>query len=191
MANEESNEVIYFVQVLGAISILGLLIHTFFNKALFFSMCIIFASMLGLLLVQFEMSIRGAMNQQKGFMGIVKKLFHFRNLIIMILLTGWVFDIYINNYTQIKSNEMPPTFYTVSTAFMWVIVTQNVMVVSNFIRKKKEAISFTSGEKNSVFSKLNQLYNAQSSSLNAILNVITFIMVIILYVISELFVTSG
>ena len=191
MANEESTEVIYFVQVLGAISILGLLIHTFFNKALFFSMCIIFASMLGLLLVQFEMSIRGSMNQQKGIMGILKKLFHFRNLIIMILLTGWVFDIYINNYTQINSNEMPPTFYTISTAFMWVIVTQTVMVVSNFISKKKEAINFTNGKQNSVFTKMNQLYSAQSSSLNAILNIVTFIMVIILYVTSELFVTSG
>jgi len=191
MANDESNEVIYFVQVLGAISILGLLIHTFFNKALFFSMCIIFASMLGLLLVQFEMSIRGSMNQQKGIMGILKKLFHFRNLIIMILLTGWVFDIYINNYTQIKSNEMPPTFYTISTAFMWIIVTQTVMVVSNFISKKKEVSNFTNGQQNSVFTKMNQLYSAQSSSLNAILNIVTFIMVIILYVTSELFVTSG
>jgi hypothetical protein len=47
MAENESNEVIYFVQILGAISILGLLIHMFFNKALFLSMCIIFASMLG------------------------------------------------------------------------------------------------------------------------------------------------
>jgi hypothetical protein len=191
MAEEESNEVIYFVQILGAISILGLLLHLFFNKALFLSMCIVFASMLGLLLVQFEMSIRGSMNQQKGIMGIIKKLFHFRNLIIMILLTGWVFDIYINNYTQINSNEMPPTFYTVSTAFMWVIVTQTIMVVSNFISKKKEASRFTNGQQNSVFNKLNQLYSAQSSSLNAILNIVTFIMVIILYVTSELFVTNG
>ena len=179
------------MQILGAISILGLLIHTFFKKALFLSMCIIFASMLGLLLVQFEMSIRGAMNQQKGFMGIVKKLFHFRNLIIMILLTGWVFDIYINNYTDIKSNKMPPTFYTVSTAFMWIVVTQIIMVVTNFIKKKKETSSITSGKKNSVFDKLNHLYSAQTSSLNAILNVVTFIMVIILYVISEMFVTDG
>ena len=191
MADQESNEVIYFIQILGAISILGLLIHTFFNKALFFSMCIIFACMLGLLLVQFEMSVRGSMNQQKGFMGIVKKLFHFRNLIIMILLTGWVFDIYINNYTQIKNNEMPPTFYRVSTAFMWLIVVQIVMVITNFIRNKKQVTNFTKGEKNSVFNKLNQVYSAQSSSLNAILSVVTFIMVIILYVISELFVTSG
>ena len=191
MADNDSTEVIYFVQILGAISILGLLIHTFFKKALFLSMCIIFASMLGLLLVQFEMSIRGAMNQQKGFMGIVKKLFHFRNLIIMILLTGWVFDIYINNYTDIKSNKMPPTFYTVSTAFMWIVVTQIIMVVTNFIKKKKETSSITSGKKNSVFDKLNHLYSAQTSSLNAILNVVTFIMVIILYVISEMFVTDG
>ncbi len=191
MADNDSTEVIYFVQILGAISILGLLIHTFFKKALFLSMCIIFASMLGLLLVQFEMSIRGAMNQQKGFMGIVKKLFHFRNLIIMILLTGWVFDIYINNYTDIKSNKMPPTFYTVSTAFMWIVVTQIIMVVTNFIKKKKELSSITSGKKNSVFDKLNHLYSAQTSSLNAILNVVTFIMVIILYVISEMFVTDG
>ena len=58
--------------------------------------------MLGLLLVQFEMSMRGSMNSQKGFMGILKKMFHFRNLIIMILLTGWVFDIYINNYSKIQ-----------------------------------------------------------------------------------------
>ena len=191
MADNDSTEVIYFVQILGAISILGLLIHTFFKKALFLSMCIIFASMLGLLLVQFEMSIRGAMNQQKGFMGIVKKLFHFRNLIIMILLTGWVFDIYINNYTDIKSNKMPPTFYTVSTAFMWIVVTQIIMVVTNFIKKKKESSSITSGKKTSVFDKLNHLYSAQTSSLNAILNVVTFIMVIILYVISEMFVTDG
>ena len=191
MAEQESNEVIYFIQILGAISILGLLIHTFFNKALFFSMTLIFACMLGLLLVQFEMSVRGSMNQQKGIMAIVKKLFHFRNLIIMILLTGWVFDIYINNYTQIKNNEMPPTFYKVSTAFMWLIVVQIVMVITNFIRKKKEAIHFTNGQQNSVFNKLNQVYSAQSSSLNAILSVVTFVMVIILYVISELFVTSG
>ena len=47
MAEQESNEVIYFIQILGAISILGLLIHTFFNKALFFSMTLIFACMLG------------------------------------------------------------------------------------------------------------------------------------------------
>ena len=174
MAENESNEVIYFVQILGAISILGLLIHMFFNKALFLSMCIIFASMLGLLLVQFEMSIRGSLNQQKGFMGILKKLFHFRNLIIMILLTGWVFDIYINNYDQIKSNEMPPTFYTISTAFMWVIVTQTVMVVSNFITKTKQLTNLNKPESKSVFNKLKHLYSAQSSSLNAILNIITF-----------------
>lgn len=191
MADNDSTEVIYFIQILAAISILGLLIHTFFKKALFLSMCIIFTSMLGLLLVQFEMSIRGAMNQQKGFMGIVKKLFHFRNLIIMILLTGWVFDIYINNYTDIESNKMPPTFYTVSTAFMWVVVTQIIMVVTNFIKKKKETTSVTNGKQGSVFDKLNHLYNAQTSSLNAILNVVSLVMVIILYVISELFVTDG
>ena len=191
MADNDSTEVIYFIQILAAISILGLLIHTFFKKALFLSMCIIFASMLGLLLVQFEMSIRGAMNQQKGFMGIVKKLFHFRNLIIMILLTGWVFDIYINNYTDIESNKMPPTFYTVSTGFMWVVVTQIIMVVTNFIKKKKETASVTNGKQGSVFDKLNHLYSAQTSSLNAILNVVSLVMVIILYVISELFVTDG
>lgn len=191
MANEESNEVIYFVQVLGAIAILGLLIYTFFNKALFISICIIFASMLALLLVQFEMSVRGSMNQQKGIMGILKKLFHFRNLIIMILLTGWVFDIYINNYTQINRNEMPPTFYTVSNVFMWIIVLQTILVVNNIITKKKDALNFTNGEKNNVLNKINQLYNAQSSSLSAILNIVTFVLVIILYVTSQLFVTSG
>lgn len=191
MVDNDSTEVIYFIQILGAISILGLLIHTFFKKALFLSMCIVFASMLGLLLVQFELSIRGSMNQQKGFMGIVKKLFHFRNLIIMILLTGWVFDIYINNYTDINSNKMPPTFYTVSTAFMWLVVTQIIIVVGNFIKKKKEATNITSGKKDSVFDKLNHLYSAQTSSLNAIINIINLIMVIILYVISELFVTDG
>ena len=191
MADNDSTEVIYFIQILGAISILGLLINIFFKKALFLSMCIIFASMLGILLVQFEMSIRGAMNQQKGIMGIVKKLFHFRNLIIMILLTSWVFDIYINNYTDIESNKMPSSFYTVSSGFMWVIVTQIIVVVTNIVNKKKESIRYTSGKKDSVFDKLNHLYSAQTSSLNAILNVVTFIMVIILYVISELFVTDG
>ena len=60
-----------------------------------------------------------------------------------------------------------------------------------YIIKKKEAIHFTNGQQNSVFNKLNQVYSAQSSSLNAILSVVTLIMVIILYVISELFVTSG
>ena len=74
---------------------------------------------------------------------------------------------------------------------MWIVVTQIIMVVTNFIKKKKETSSITSGKKNSVFDKLNHLYSAQTSSLNAILNVVTFIMVIILYVISEMFVTDG
>lgn len=191
MADSESNDVVYFIQILAAISILGLLLNTFFNKATFLSMCIIFASMLGLLLVQFELSIRGSMNDQKGFIAILKKMFHFRNLIIMILLTSWVFDIYINNYSQIQENKMPPNFYRVSNAFMWVVVTQILMIVTEFMKKKKAINTVTKGVNDSIFNKFNQLYSAQVSSLNAILNIITFIMVIILYVISELFVTDG
>lgn len=191
MAETESNDVVYFIQILGAITILGLLINTFFKKATFLAMSIIFASMMGLLLVQFEISMRGSMNGQKGFMAILKKMFHFRNLIIMILLTSWVFDIYINNYTQIQNNNMPPNFYTVSTAFMWIVVTQTIMIVTEFIKKKKAINTVSNGEKNSVFNKMNQLYSSQLSSLNAILNIVSFIMVIILYVISELFVTDG
>jgi len=100
-------------------------------------------------------------------------------------------DIYINNYTTIQDNKMPPSFYSLSTAFMWIVVCQVLMLVGNFISKKKQTKELFKGEKNSVFDKMNVLYSAQHSSLNAILNIVNFIMVIILYVTSEMFVTNG
>ena len=191
MAEPESNDIVYFIQILGAISILALFINTLFKQATFLSMCIIFASMIGLLLVQFEMSIRGSMNSQKSFMGILKKLFHYRNLIFMILLTSWVFDIYINNYTLIQNNNMPSNFYTVSNAYMWIVVLQILMIVTEFIKKKKAVTTISKGANDSVFNKMSQLYSTQLSSLNAIFNIVNFALVIILYVISDLFVTDG
>ena len=194
MPQNDSNEVIYFVKILAGICVLGLIVNLIFNKASFIAMCIIFSSMLGLLLVQFDLSIRGSMNNNnnnKSFLGIIKKLFHFRNLILMLILTGWVFDIYLNNYNDIENKKMPPMFYSISNAYMWVIVCQVIMVVGNFIRSKKQLNNEIKQESSDVFSKMSKLYNAQYSSLNAILNVVNLIMVIILYVISEMFVTDG
>ena len=59
MAQNESNDTIYFMQVLAGIGILGLVVNMVFKNAYFLSMCIIFACMLGLLLVQFEMTASG------------------------------------------------------------------------------------------------------------------------------------
>ena len=191
MSQNDSNDVIYFVKVLAGICVLGLIVNIVFNNTTFIAMCIIFSGMLGLLLVQFDLSIRGSMSSNKSFLGVIKKLFHFRNLIFMLLLTGWVFDIYLNNYNDIDKNKMPPTFYSVSKAYMWVVVCQVIMVAGNFISKKKQLNNEIKNESSDVFSKMSKLYNAQYSSLNAILNVVNLIMVIILYVISEMFVTDG
>tara|TARA_X000001036_G_C20685886_1_gene807596 strand:- start:3520 stop:4095 length:576 start_codon:yes stop_codon:yes gene_type:complete len=191
MSQNDSNDVIYFVKVLSGICVLGLIVNIVFNNTTFIAMCIIFSGMLGLLLVQFDLSIRGQMSSNKSFIGVIKKLFHFRNLIFMLLLTGWVFDIYLNNYNDIGKNKMPPTFYSVSNAYMWVIVCQVIMVAGNFISKKKQLNNEIKNDSSDVFSKMSKLYNAQYSSLNAILNVVNLIMVIILYVISEMFVTDG
>ena len=191
MAQNDSNDTTYFIQVLAGIAILGLVINIVFNNAYFLSMCIIFACMLGLLLVQFEMTARGTISSGNGIIGFLKKLFHFHTLIMLIVLTGWVFDIYINFYDEINKNKMPATFYSVSRAYMWIVVAQLLMIVGNFIRKKKEVNNMSKGSTNPVFSKMADLYSTQQSSLNAILTVVNFMLVLVLYVNSELFVTDG
>ena len=50
MAQNESNDTIYFMQVLAGIGILGLVVNIVFKNAYFLSMCIIFACMLGALM---------------------------------------------------------------------------------------------------------------------------------------------
>ena len=191
MAQNESNDTIYFMQVLAGIAILGLVVNIVFKNAYFLSMCIIFACMLGLLLVQFEMTASTMSTSGGGIIGFIKKLFHFRTLIMLIVLTGWVFDIYINFYKEINKNKMPPTFYSVSTAYMWIVVAQMLMVVGNFIRKKKDVKEMAKGSTNPVFSKMSKLYSTQQASLNAILTVVNFMLVLVLYVNSQLFVTDG
>ena len=191
MAQNESNDTIYFIQVLAGIAILGLVVNIVFKNAYFLSMCIIFACMLGLLLVQFEMTASTMSTSGGGIIGFIKKLFHFRTLIMLIVLTGWVFDIYINFYEEINKNKMPQTFYSVSTAYMWIVVAQMLMVVGNFIRKKKDVKEMAKGSTNPVFTKMSKLYSTQQTSLNAILTVVNFMLVLVLYVNSQLFVTDG
>ena len=191
MAQNESNDTIYFMQVLAGIGILGLVVNMVFKNAYFLSMCIIFACMLGLLLVQFEMTASGMSVSGGGIIGFIKKLFHFRTLIMLIVLTGWVFDIYINFYEEINKNKMPATFYSVSTAYMWIVVSQMLMIVGNFIKKKKDVREMAKGSTNPVYTKMSKLYSAQHSSINAILTVVNFMLVLVLYVNSQLFVTDG
>jgi len=191
MAQNESNDTIYFMQVLAGIGILGLVVNIVFKNAYFLSMCIIFACMLGLLLVQFEMTASSMSVSGGGIIGFIKKLFHFRTLIMLIVLTGWVFDIYINFYEEINKNKMPPTFYSVSTAYMWIVVSQMLMIVGNFIKKKKDVREMAKGSTNPVYTKMSKLYSAQHSSINAILTVVNFMLVLVLYINSQLFVTDG
>ena len=191
MAQNESNDTIYFIQVLAGIAILALVVNVVFKNAYFLSMCIIFACMLGLLLVQFELTANSMKTSGGGIINFIKKLFHFRTLLVIIVLTGWVFDIYINFYDEITKNKMPPTFYSISRAYMWIVVAQMLMIVGNFIRKKKNVNEMTKGSTNPVFVKMSNLYSTQQASLNAILTVVNFILVLVLYVNSELFITDG
>tara|TARA_Y100000994_G_C15504991_1_gene365160 strand:+ start:45 stop:629 length:585 start_codon:yes stop_codon:yes gene_type:complete len=194
MAQNESNDTIYFIQVLAGIAILALLVNVISNSAYFLSMCILFACMLGILLVQFRLSTSAMSNSGPGILGIMKRLFHFRTLLVMIVLTGWVFDIYINYYDQIVNNKMPKTFYTASTAYMWIVVAQLLMIIVEVIRTSKDAkdvSDIAKGSNNEIFQKMKKLYSTQQASLNAILTIVNFMLVIVLYINSELFVTDG
>ena len=181
----------YFVQILGGICIVGALVIVFFKKAHFVSIGLIFVSVLGLLLVQFAMTLQGPA-VSISFMSILKKIFHFRNLICMIILTAWVFDIYINNYDDIQNDKMPSEFYTLSNSFTFILIIQVIVVISKFGGQKATQANLEKQHgSDDVFKKMTQLYNAQTSSLNAIFNAINLILVLMMYVTSTYFTTDG
>ena len=194
MSNTEvshASDAKYFVQILAGMCFIGGIINLLFKSAQFISIGMIMASVLGLLLVQFSLTLRGP-KVSLTFMNIVKKIFHFRNLLIMVVLTAWVFDIYINNYTKIKDNQMPTEFYNLSNAFTLILIIQFFMVVGTISSGNTLTKSMSDAHgSNDIFSKMAKLYATEASSLNGILNSINLVIVLMLYVTSMYFVTDG
>lgn len=194
MSNTEvshASDAKYFVQILAGMCFIGGIINLLFKSAQFISIGMIMASVLGLLLVQFSLTLRGP-KVSLTFMNIVKKIFHFRNLLIMVVLTAWVFDIYINNYTKIKDNQMPSEFYNLSNAFTLILIIQFFMVVGTISSGNTLTKSMSDAHgSNDIFSKMAKLYATEASSLNGILNSINLVIVLMLYVTSMYFVTDG
>ena len=194
MSNTEvshASDAKYFVQILAGMCFIGGIINLLFKSAQFISIGMIMASVLGLLLVQFSLTLRGP-KVSLTFMNILKKIFHFRNLLIMVVLTAWVFDIYINNYTKIKDNQMPGEFYNLSNAFTLILIIQFFMVVGTISSGNTLTKSMSDAHgSNDIFSKMAKLYATEASSLNGILNSINLVIVLMLYVTSMYFVTDG
>ena len=77
---------------------------------------------------------------------------------------------------------------------MWIVVAQLLMIIVEVIRTSKDAkgvSDIAKGSNNEIFQKMKKLYSTQQSSLNAILTIVNFMLVIVLYINSELFVTDG
>ena len=66
------------------------------------------------------------------------------------------------------------------------------MVVGKIVSQQGSVsqLKTTHGESD-VFKKMSVLYNSQTSSLNALLNCINLLLVLMLYVISQYFITDG